>query len=216
MTYNKELFIVAIKKSLQNAEELISEAKILKEHNCIPRAYTLNQLGIEEIGKASMIHNFLLFEDFKNPKSQKEFLKKIINHTEKTDSSIQMDLVFAIVIKNKEIQQSLIKSITNQRQILKELNHNKNNALYVSFIDSNVYLPSEIINEKMLENIEFIASIRISVAKQYFEIILKEFDETLKRIKREPIREIEKKAEKMLDRHFKNQKTSIIKHTHEK
>jgi len=43
--------------SLENAEQLISEAKLLLEQNFLPRAYFLSVAAIEEIGKA-----YLCFE----------------------------------------------------------------------------------------------------------------------------------------------------------
>jgi AbiV family abortive infection protein len=64
-------YLNGINKSLDNASELYDDAEILFKLKRYPRAYTLYQLSIEEIGKVSIIYNFLLFRNIQNISEKK-------------------------------------------------------------------------------------------------------------------------------------------------
>lgn len=64
---------IGIPKIVENAEELYKDADILLSNNRIERAYSLFQLSIEEIAKAFILSNALIFEDI----SSKEVSAKL-------------------------------------------------------------------------------------------------------------------------------------------
>ena len=48
------------KLTYENATNLIKEADLLFQNNYLPRAYTLYQLAIEEIGKCTIIYRAII------------------------------------------------------------------------------------------------------------------------------------------------------------
>jgi len=173
---NKEEYFVGVRKSLVNATDLFDDAEILLNQKRYPRAYTLFQFAIEEIGKASMIFEFLLNTDYENKIEQNKFKKKFIDHKSKIESSIGIDLLLAFSIPNQKLKSKLIHNVNRQQNKINELNNLKNSSLYTDIVNDRFILPNELINEKMVSEIQFISNLRLKSAKQIYEIALGNFD----------------------------------------
>lgn len=176
MSYKKDEYIEAIKKSLTNAEELFEEAKLLRENNKLARAYTLFQISIEEIGKAAMTNTFLMNRDIKDGKEVKEFLRNFSNHTYKTNASMGIGFTYAIIQKNLVISKAILNKYIEYSNKIDKANINKNHSLYTSIIDNKFLMPSEIITEKQVIEIEEFACLKLRLAKPYFDLLLKNID----------------------------------------
>ena len=180
MKFSKEVLLEVVRKAVENAGQLVEEAKLLKEHNRFARAFTLYQLSIEEIGKASMTFGFLLFGDIEDGAEQKAFLKEFRDHKTKTKRATGVDLNIARTINNRELSKTLISNVVKQHEEVDKINDYKNYSLYTSFIDGAVYLPSEFISEQLVEDLGFYAEIRFEASRQYYEASIRDFDELVK------------------------------------
>lgn len=180
MNFNKEKLFDAINKILKNAQSLIEDAKFLKEHGRFPRAYTLFQLAIEETAKASITFNFLLFDNIEDSTKQKSFLKEFRNHEKKIIRSIDADFIVALNMDDKRMQKIFIKQIKYQLDNISNINDAKNHSLYVSYINKEFLMPSEIINKEKVEQIEITADFRLYITMNKLKICIDEFDGILK------------------------------------
>lgn len=176
MKLSKEKLFLAVEKSLINARELHTDAKILKENNRLARAYTCFQFCIEEIGKASLTYQYLLDDD--NSKLDK-FLKNFRDHKTKTKTAIGIDTLVMKILESPDLKKKIIINSHIQSENITDFNNHKNYSLYTSFIKDEIYLPSEIITEKKLDQLEFYATIRLEVATKFYQIGLQEFDGVL-------------------------------------
>jgi AbiV family abortive infection protein len=166
----------AIHKSLANARDLIEEAEILAQNKKIARAYTLFQLSIEEVGKASLTFNFVLKGNIENATEIKEFDRSFCSHTSKTKLSQGIDFMFALMSEKTPTTKKLLENFIEQMDKVDISNDNKNYSLYTSLIDNKFYKPSEIITEEQLSNIAFYAKLRLSIATPFFTLGIENFD----------------------------------------
>lgn len=180
MKLKKEDLFSTIEKSLINARELHTDAKILKENQRFERAYTCFQFCIEEIGKVALTYQYLLDDD--SSKSEK-FLKNFRNHIAKTKTAIGVDLIVLKVVEDSVLKKKILVNTNIQGKNIDCSNLHKNYSLYTSIIRGKPCLPSEIITSNMLEKIEFYATIRLQVAEEFYKIGIKEFDNVLKAYK---------------------------------
>jgi AbiV family abortive infection protein len=169
--------IEGIRKCLVNAESLIKDAFILKENNSIERAYTLFQLSIEELGKASMVYFFATSQDSEKLGNLKIFKKDFHSHKAKTTKAINFDAVLLSSIKEKSERHKFLYSILLEHENLETFNDLKNYSLYTSIIKDKFLLPSEIITQKHLEEIEIRATTRFDLVKSGLNFLLDNFDE---------------------------------------
>jgi len=174
MKLTQQLLIDAVNKSIENAGQLIEEAKILFESKRFARAYTLYQLSIEEVGKASMTFGFLLSDGFEDEKKQKQFFRDFRDHKFKTVKATGIDYIIARSIDNKEISKVLVSNMLKQQNTVEEINNTKNYSLYTSLFDEKFFLPSEMISEEMADDLGFYALIRHSAAKQLYGLAIQE------------------------------------------
>lgn len=180
MKFTKEILLEVVRKAVENAGQLVDEAKLLKEHKRFARAFTLYQLSIEEIGKASMTFGFLLFGNIEDEAEQSAFLKEFRDHKTKTKRATGIDLNIARTIDNRELSKTLILNVIKQQGEINKINDYKNYSLYTSFVDDAVYMPSEFINQQLVEELGFYAEIRFEASSQYYEIAIRNFDELVK------------------------------------
>ena len=176
MNLTRTDYFEAIHKSLANASELIEEAEILAQNKKIARAYTLFQLSIEEVGKASLTFNFVLKGDIENTIEIREFNRNFYSHTAKTKFSQGMDFMFALMSENIPNTKKILENFMEQRDKVDISNENKNYSLYTSLIDNKFYKPSEIITEEQLSNIAFYAKLRLRIATPFFSLGIENFD----------------------------------------
>lgn len=170
-TINNEELILGIIKSEENATELIEEANLLFNNNHLSRAFTLFQLAIEEIGKCSLISNYILEND-------KGKLSKLLNdlkkHKIKTNHSIGYDMMLYNALDEKN-RKTLLESFFFNSSIIEKVDHYKNYSLYASIINNQFKKPSEIITREHVETHKFYAETRLNVAKSINKINIKNF-----------------------------------------
>ena len=172
--------IEGITKCIANAESLIQDAHILKENKKIERAYTLFQLSLEEIGKASMVYFFATLPEDKKLTNLKAFKKDFLDHKTKTTKAINFDTIILSSIKDKSDRQRFFNSILSEHDNLDNLNNLKNYSLYTSIIADKFLLPNEIITENHLEGIEIRSTTRLELIKSTLNFFLANFDEIKK------------------------------------
>lgn len=177
---NQKEYIIGIEKTLINAKDLFEDAEILFQKNHYSRAYTLYQLSIEEIGKATLIFNFLLHKDIFDIDEQKKINREFTNHKSKTKSSIGLDVLLAFVISDQKLKEKVIYQILKQEKEIEQLNILKNRSLYTDIIDGKFINPKEIITEKIANDIKFIAQIRLNIANGFFKYAKTNFEQLYK------------------------------------
>ncbi len=170
-------YLNGINKSLVNASDLYDDAEILFKKERYPRAYTLYQLSIEEIGKVSLIYNFLLYRNIQDISEQKILIRQFTNHKSKTESSIGLDILLAFLISDQKLKKKIIYQVHKQEKELEQLNLLKNSSLYTDIKNGKFIQPKEIITEKLTTEIKFIAQIRLNIARGFFKIAIENFDQ---------------------------------------
>lgn len=173
---NKKSYLEGIQKSIDNAKELINDANILFAYERYPRSYTLYQLSIEELGKASMIFNYIVFSDYNDLEEQKKFKRKFLNHKEKTSTSSLIDVLLALVIKDKDLKKKIIQQHTKHQQGINEINELKNISLYTNLKGEKFLNPSEVISKDLVSEIKFISEYRYSIASKFYFLCLENFE----------------------------------------
>lgn len=176
MRLNKLDYFDAIQASLENAKELIEEAEILVNHDKIARAYTLFQFSIEEVGKASLIFNFVLRGDIENIVEINSFKKSFRSHTTKTKISQGIDLIFALMSEKSDLTKKILENWFVERDKVLISNDYKNYSLYTSLIANKFLKPSEIITKEKLDHIAYFAKLRLQIADPFFRLGIENFD----------------------------------------
>lgn len=176
MKLNEKKIIEAINKSLLNADSLCNDGLYLKDGGRIARAFTLFQLSNEETGKAMAAIVIYLYKNYDtaNVDEFKKLFSGKTAHTKKGTIAISADLIFSIfLVENfpELARKYFYSSMTNSEQVEK-INDLKNLSLYTSYKDNSFINPEEVINEKILEEIEFKAKTRIAIAKQFWKMII--------------------------------------------
>lgn len=176
MKIDKEKYFQAIEKALNNAEELIEEAKILAKYNKYARSYTLFQFSIEEVGKAILVLKFILECDIEDANETKKFFKNFTSHIVKTNISQGIDFMFALEIEKSPHSKKLLEEFIFERTDVIVSNMYKNYSLYTSFKDGEFYQPSEIITKKMLDKIARHAEFRFKVGGSFVKLGIENYD----------------------------------------
>ena len=172
--YYKQL-ITGIKKSEENASELIEDANILLENNRFARSFTLFQLAIEEIGKCALITSYIIEND--NSKLGK-LLKELSKHKIKTDYSISYDMMLYKYLNDKD-KKTLLEAFYHSSTNLELVDNFKNYSLYTSIIQTEFKKPSEIITKAQVETHKFWAETRLKTAKFYNKVFIDNFPEII-------------------------------------
>lgn len=158
------------KKALQNAKELLEDAKILFKANRYARSFFLIQISTEELGKygimvtssISAIHGSL---------NWKRFWKRFRDHKNKTEHLLLFeDLNWFLNEKQKE----LFKTKENKEySAIQE--DTKMKSLYSDFFIEEFIIPSQIINKSLCETslnlienrIELVSSFENEIASKF-------------------------------------------------
>ena len=179
MSLEESDMLVAIDKSMTNAEELIADAELLAAHGRVPRTYTLYQLAIEEIGKALRIYSSIVLGLLKTSKQQKQFREDFINHVEKAQSARVLTLIGVQSIQktNPELAKQLVDMVLKEYINPQILNAYKNYSLYTSWVEDAFKTPKEVITQERVNYIELMAKNRLAVAKAFFRGALSIIDE---------------------------------------
>lgn len=173
MKIDDKILLDGLNKTLENARLLFIDATLLLENKKYPRAYTLYQLSIEEIGKLLILHNSLLDYHMGN-EVDRDYLHKhgYFNHVKKTHSSITLEFSYLMEYKMSVPTAStgeLIKDLINEENNLQQSNELKNSSLYVDFSDNKFKSPIETITLDMVTAIESKARLRILLGEKIYE-----------------------------------------------
>lgn len=179
MNTKESELLIAIEKSVLNSEELIADADLLKENDRIPRAYTLYQLAIEEVGKAMDIYGSIVLGLVESEGGQKKLAKNFKDHVAKAQGARMFNLIYIVDLmkRDRETGEKLLEWTLQEMQGAQILNNYKNYSLYTSFIDNTYKMPKEIITLGRLNYIELMAKTRVKLAKSYLDLSLQNLDE---------------------------------------
>lgn len=177
-----------LKLTLKNAQQLIEEADGLVVFERYSRAFTLYQLGTEEIGKCIILFKAII--DYYNEFTiDLDYLREngFFDHKEKTKESLKVEL---LVIESFEkhigsetgFKQKIIEDFNNTSQI----NDNKNNSLYVSINDDIFKSPDDLITKEMVNELWLLSKIRLEGIKPFIRTLTE-------------MKEIAKVAKELLD-----------------
>jgi AbiV family abortive infection protein len=123
--------------SLENAEQLIKEAKLLLSQNFLPRAYFLSVAAIEETGKA-----YLCFEssarNLNDSAVTSKIIKSIENHSNKINAAFHTS-----IITSKDPRGAIQTAV----DLMLALKNGREPSMYtdINYIDSKIYVPNSVI-----------------------------------------------------------------------
>jgi len=176
LDYNN--LVIGIEKCFINAESLIDDAILLKANKRIARSYTLFQLALEEIGKASILYFFAISNDTEKVKNLKRFKNEFLNHKFKTEKAINFDILILASLNDKDEKKKFFDLIQSEYASIDKLNNLKNYSLYTSIIDDTFLLPSEIITSDILNEIETRTIFRLDLIKSTLNYFLQNIPST--------------------------------------
>lgn len=179
MNLDEKSLLIAIEKSMINAEELLFDADLLQRNGRMARAYTLYQLATEETGKAMRIYGSIVLGLLSTEKGRKEFVKNFTSHIEKAQSARSLSLLVIEEIRRKDEQlgDKLLDMLMTEFSESKTLNDYKNFSLYTSWIDDSYKTPMEMITNGKVNYIELMSKNRFAVAKAFFQSALQIIDQ---------------------------------------
>ena len=125
--------------SLENAEQLIKEAKLLLSQNFLPRAYFLSVAAIEETGKA-----YLCFESSTRNLNDSAVTSKIINSIENHSNKINAAFHTSI-ITSQDPRDAIQKAV----DLMLALKKGREPSMYtdINYMDSKIYVPNSVIRD---------------------------------------------------------------------
>ena len=182
----KENILNGIRKSYDNAGELIDEAEILRDNQKWPRAYSLCQLAVEEFGKAHLLFQLLIDRYIDAEIDYREINRIFYKHQLKTSLSNEGLIARLTMFQEFSGTDSLnnfIENIQESNNQVRRLDKLKNESLYVSIISNDFQSPNEIISQKDFENIYSTALLRQLVFQFLSRISEKELREVVKMLK---------------------------------
>ncbi|OKA30820.1 AbiV family abortive infection protein [Bacillus cereus] len=144
-------------KVIENASELIEDAKLLLENKRYARAYTLSHLMCEELSKIPMFGRALTESAMDKNYNWKDLHKRLVNHNPKIRLFMMMPTV-NIKGLEKVVGISMSQGVNAYE---KALNNLKNNSLYSGFQNNDFKKPSEVITKE-------IAEAMFEIAYEYF------------------------------------------------
>jgi AbiV family abortive infection protein len=125
--------------SLENAEQLIKEAKLLLSQGFLPRAYFLSVAAIEEIGKA-----YLCFESSVRNLNDSAITSKIIKSIE--NHSTKINAAFHTSILTSTDPRGAMQTAVD---LMVALKNGREPSMYtdINYIDSKIYVPNSVIRD---------------------------------------------------------------------
>jgi AbiV family abortive infection protein len=143
-----------ILKNLRNSQELIDDSEILFKNEKFARSYLLSHIAIEESSKCAMLLKVVAFNIWNEEIDIKNVRKRYSNHKEKIKNFELLNLV----IGKHSIDES------NFNKVIDDSNNCKNNSLYVSWTNENIFtLPSEIFTKEKAEE-------KLNLAIEYIKL----------------------------------------------
>lgn len=155
-----------IAKSLENARELIKEAKLLLRYGWFARAYSLAHLGCEELAKIPLLFRAACDSSKGLCVDWKKLDKQLHSHITKT-TVLAIYEYFSDISGNDvnidvaKINEDIIRSLQSRTQ---EYNKLKNYSLYTSVRDGKFSKPSEVISDQRAKG-------TVELAHKFFVVI---------------------------------------------
>jgi AbiV family abortive infection protein len=190
MKLTRKLKIIGAEKSLENAQELVNEANLLFDNKSYPRSFTLFQLAMEEVGKASLLMQSVIFKLHETDQENKKLLKELRQHKLKTEASQRIDYMIALSMDDRKLKKTLLKNVIQQNKSINTINDFKNYSLYVSDKDGTFKKPSEIVRRSTADDFKFLAEIRLLATKQFHDFLIPILDDFIKYLEKFSIEEV--------------------------
>lgn len=170
---------IAISKSLNNAKELIIDAKILEENNRILRSYTLYHFAMEELSKASKCLLILFSKDFNNSKTLKELEQLFKNHKLKLKQSAAIDLwlINIFIEENPPMAIKLFRDFITYTKDAHLFDKLKNYSIYTQYLNNTFKNPNEFIHKKHVDHVKFLAEIRLKILTDIWSFTQRYYDQ---------------------------------------
>ena len=152
-----------IEALIKNAEDLITEARLLLSVKSIPRAYTLSHLAREELSRVVMLEAAALRVLANRPVNWKKLMKRLRDHKAKLmleNSESGLQLMAAGMPATTDAYLGLVAAGASIR------NDWKNSSIYVNFEDGKFLLPSNQISDRKAERSILLAGERLSSIKK--------------------------------------------------
>lgn len=172
----KEILFKVVTKALENADQLLDEARILLDNEKNARAYTLYQLSIEEVGKVALAFHFILSGNYEVAKDKKDFVDAFMDHKSKTKKAIGIDFMLIMCSENLNLSRDMLTEMHKQYESVNVSNNMKNYSLYTSIVGDDVLLPSEIIDKSNASEIGYYAQLRYNAAKLVYGSAIQNFE----------------------------------------
>lgn len=140
--YDLDLISTMVKALLENASNLLEEAKILADNNKIERAFFLTVIAIEEMGKATMYSNSVQYGDDNNLFRNK-FKKFKTKHPFK---------IFTSIILANHLNMDFSLDFSDAEILSKDIDALKISSLYVDLKNGKIISPSKEIKADDFKN----------------------------------------------------------------
>ena len=162
---------------IKNAKLLYKDALLLEKSNRKGSVYSLYQLSLEEIAKAFMLLEAILFKDISDSDVQRKLKKEISNHPTKLKKSIGIDIFLSSIMKsiNEEKYKEWSLRLTKEYEDINMMNNRKNYGFYVSFKGTKFQCPDELIKKKDIEKIKNKAGTRIYFGSKIINAMIPNF-----------------------------------------
>lgn len=197
---------IGIVKVLENAENMIFEADLLYKKGRYPRAYTLSQLAIEEIGKSRLLFSLIMDLKLGNEINYKEANRDFIHHQTKSKSAIVFETIVLLVMhsngkgspdQRKTKFLNALEELQKESESIDDLNNKKNGSLYVGIVDKKFITPEDVISREMVDGLRTNALIRLEASRTILKAMLEDIDKIT-----ELMKEAESKEENMVNNKF--------------
>jgi AbiV family abortive infection protein len=176
MNVNDEILKAVAKKSMQNAESLMSDADLLREAKRHQRAYALYQFAMEEVGKAISSVLLLALID-PTEKDIKEYRDGFTRHRYKIKKSRALDTFICQVLYKGDYDGAMAFLQSSMAEDEKHLDVQKNKSLYTEIISDKVMMPLEMVDETSMNYIWNRAVTRYKMAQPFIDILVKHYCE---------------------------------------
>ena len=149
---------------LQNASELVSEAKLLFENEKYARSLFLSILALEETSKRDVLWEAIFLGD--DEKKWKSFWNRFRDHNTKLARMLKD---YITIRSNREentsfgILDEYLTKMKKAEEDAKEVNLVKLSAMYVGIVDGRISTPSQVITRKGASEI-------LKLAQQHLEV----------------------------------------------
>ena len=138
----------ARKKAIQNAAELLEDARLLFKNERWPRVLFLSQIAGEEIGKHILLSSLTVHALAGDKINWKRAWKRLTSHREKLEMITYMEDVFLEQPFPDDIKE-YFNGLKKESQLLESF---KQKSLYCDITEKIPHCPSEIITKKFAED----------------------------------------------------------------